>query len=72
MTYEIKEVSYTWHDRPDVIGYGRIAIGNVPEDLINDPDFDDHIFYYCATEEEYASLFDEHTQEDFYLIKESK
>jgi hypothetical protein len=71
-TFEIHRAAFKFHDTTDRIGVANFAIGCVPEDLINDPGFDDDIFYYCATEEEYANLFNESNSEDFYLIKEDK
>lgn len=69
-TFEIRSVEFRFHDTPDTIGYGRIVVGNVPEDLVNDPSFDDDVFYYCATEEEYANLFEQDNNAEFYLIEE--
>ena len=68
MTYEIRNVDFRFHDTPDTISCGRIVVGGVPEDLLNDPSFDDTIFYYCATEEEYANLFEQDNNAEFYLI----
>jgi hypothetical protein len=69
-TFEIRRVNFRFHDTPGTIGSGRIVVGNPPEELINDPGFDDNVFYYCATEEEYANLFEQDNNAEFYLIGE--
>ena len=68
--FEIRSVAFKFHDTPNSIGSGRIVVGNVPEELLEDPGFDDDIFYYCATEEEYANLFEQDNNAEFYLIEE--
>jgi hypothetical protein len=69
-TFEIRRAAFKFHDTPNSIGVARIAIGFVPVELQNDPSFDEDIFYYCASEDEFARLFNEDNSEDFYLIKE--
>jgi hypothetical protein len=70
-TYRLEYGDFIFHDTPNTIGKAIIAVGNVPEYLKNRPEFDDSIFYYCDTEEEYASLFDKSNNGEFYLLKES-
>lgn len=69
MSYDIRSFEYRFYDTPDTYGVARIAIGDVPEELKENPAFDENIFYYCANEEELDMLFDKSNNLDFYLIK---
>jgi hypothetical protein len=67
--YRLETYDFVFHDTPNTVGRATIAIGSVPEELINDPAFDERIFFYCFDEKDFESLFDKNNSEDFYLIK---
>lgn len=59
-------------DTPSVTGTGFIAIGDVPEYLRNTPEFDETVFYYCETEQEFDRLFGVEGNGEFRLFSESE
>lgn len=71
-TYDLREHLMSFQDTPQHRSYVTIAVGNVPEELMYDPEFDDSVFYYCFNEEEFEQLFDPMNDSDFFLIKEEE
>lgn len=71
MSYRLQDCEYRYLDTPNAWGRALVVIGQVPEALKNDPSFDDLIFWYAGTEEEFEKLFLKENGEDFYLVKEN-
>lgn len=68
--YRIQECEYRFYDTPNTYGRAFIAIGAVPQELRENEKFDEGIFYYADTEEDFERLFVKDNWIDFYLIKE--
>lgn len=68
--YRLESHTYVFHDTPNSVGRATIAIGSVPQELKEDDKFDEQVFYYCDTEEQFQNLFDKNNNSEFYLVKE--
>jgi len=69
-SYRLQDCEYRFYDTPDTYGRALICIGQAPEELKNNPSFDEQVFYYADTEKQFEELFTKESKEDFYLIKE--
>lgn len=67
-TYELREIAYYWNDEPDVLHHATIAVGEVPEELMDDSSFDDGIFYYVDNEAELLELANTNNGGDFTIV----
>lgn len=72
-SYELREYLMSFKDTPQHRSYVTIAVGNVPEELVYDEEFDSNVFYYCFDEDEFKRLFNPFNHEsDFFLIEEQE
>lgn len=67
-TYELREITYYWNDEPDTLLGATIAVGEVSDELKDDPSFDDNVFFYVDNEAELQALTNTNNGEDFTIV----
>jgi hypothetical protein len=64
--YRLVNAEWTWKNGAGS-GSGLIAVGSVPQELKDDPAFDERVFYYAFNDEELAELFFMGNGQDFIV-----